>query len=132
MKVKTINPATEDLIAEYGNMTKEDVNNRVAKAKHAFTEWKNNYHTRAEFLHKVADEFSKNKSNLAKIATTVMGKPINQSLSEIDKCVLVMKYYADNGNIFLQDESLNTDARKSTITFEPIGVIGCIMPWNFP
>jgi acyl-CoA reductase-like NAD-dependent aldehyde dehydrogenase len=132
MKVKTINPATEDLIAEYDNMTKEDVNNRVAKAKHAFTEWKKNYHTRAEILHKVADEFSKNKSNLAKIATTVMGKPINQSLSEIDKCVLVMKYYADNGNIFLNDESLNTDARKSTITFEPIGIIGCIMPWNFP
>jgi acyl-CoA reductase-like NAD-dependent aldehyde dehydrogenase len=48
MKVKTINPATEDLIAEYYNM-KEDVNNRVSKAKHAFTEWKNNYHTRAEF-----------------------------------------------------------------------------------
>jgi acyl-CoA reductase-like NAD-dependent aldehyde dehydrogenase len=132
MKVKTINPATEDPIAEYDNMTKEDVNNRVAKAKHAFTEWKKNYHTRAEILHKVADEFSKNKSNLAKIATTVMGKPINQSLSEIDKCVLVMKYYADNGNIFLNDESLNTDARKSTITFEPIGIIGCIMPWNFP
>jgi acyl-CoA reductase-like NAD-dependent aldehyde dehydrogenase len=132
MKVKTINPATEDLIAEYDNITKEDVNNRVAEAKHAFTEWKKNYHTRAEILHKVADEFSKNKSNLAKIATTVMGKPINQSLSEIDKCVLVMKYYADNGNIFLHDESLNTDARKSSITFEPIGVIGCIMPWNFP
>ena len=86
----------------------------------------------ATITHKVADEFSKNKSNLAKIATTVMGKPIKQSLSEIDKCVLVMKYYADNGDIFLHDESLNTDARKSTITFEPIGVIGCIMPWNFP
>jgi hypothetical protein len=60
-----------------------------------------------------------------------MGKPIKQYLCEIDKCVLVMKFYPVNGNIFLHDESVNTDARKSTITFEPIGVLDVLSHGTF-
>jgi acyl-CoA reductase-like NAD-dependent aldehyde dehydrogenase len=61
-----------------------------------------------------------------------MGKPIKESISEVEKCAWVMEYFADNGHIFLNDEVVNTDARKSVITFQPLGVIGSIMPWNFP
>ncbi len=61
-----------------------------------------------------------------------MGKAIKESRSEIDKCALTIEYYADNGKIFTSDEVVNTDARKSVIIFEPVGVIGSIMPWNFP
>ena len=69
---------------------------------------------------------------LAKIATKEMGKVLKESLSEVEKCAWVLEFYADNGSNFIAEEVLNTDARKSFITFEPLGVIGSIMPWNFP
>ena len=61
-----------------------------------------------------------------------MGKPIKEARTEIEKCAWTMEYYADNGQVFMTDEIINTDARKSFITFEPLGVIASIMPWNFP
>jgi acyl-CoA reductase-like NAD-dependent aldehyde dehydrogenase len=61
-----------------------------------------------------------------------MGKAIKESRSEVEKCAWVMEYYADNGQILSTDEVINTDARKTVIKFQPIGVIGSIMPWNFP
>jgi acyl-CoA reductase-like NAD-dependent aldehyde dehydrogenase len=61
-----------------------------------------------------------------------MGKAIKEARSEVEKCAWAMEYYADNGKIFLTDEVVNTDARKTVIKFQPIGVIGSIMPWNFP
>jgi acyl-CoA reductase-like NAD-dependent aldehyde dehydrogenase len=61
-----------------------------------------------------------------------MGKAIKEARSEVEKCAWVMEYYADNGQVLFSDEVINTDARKTLITFQPIGVIGSIMPWNFP
>jgi succinate-semialdehyde dehydrogenase/glutarate-semialdehyde dehydrogenase/succinyl-CoA reductase len=61
-----------------------------------------------------------------------MGKAIKEARAEIDKCVWAIEYFADNGKNFIHDESFNTDARKSIIKFEPLGVIASIMPWNFP
>jgi acyl-CoA reductase-like NAD-dependent aldehyde dehydrogenase len=61
-----------------------------------------------------------------------MGKVIKEARSEVEKCAWVIDYYADNGLILSTDEIVNTDARKTVIKFQPIGVIGSIMPWNFP
>ena len=61
-----------------------------------------------------------------------MGKAIKESRSEVEKCAWVMDYFADNGRVFITDEVINTDARKSSVVFEPLRVIGSIMPWNFP
>ena len=61
-----------------------------------------------------------------------MGKPLKESIGEVEKCAWALEFYADHGDSFLADEVLNTDARKSFLTFEPLGVIGSIMPWNFP
>src|SRR5919201_6019790 len=61
-----------------------------------------------------------------------MGKAIKESRSEVEKCAWTMEYFADNGKIFVNGEVVNTDARKSVITFQPLGVIASIMPWNFP
>jgi succinate-semialdehyde dehydrogenase/glutarate-semialdehyde dehydrogenase/succinyl-CoA reductase len=65
-------------------------------------------------------------------ATKEMGKAIKESRSEVEKCAWAIEYYADHGQIFSTGEIVNTDARKSIITFQPLGVIGSIMPWNFP
>jgi acyl-CoA reductase-like NAD-dependent aldehyde dehydrogenase len=131
-KLVTVNPATEQIHKEYVIMTKEKINESVRKAREAFLDWKKDIHNRADSLYAFAHEFRKNKENLAKTATQEMGKAIKESRSEIDKCAWTIEYYADNGKIFTSDEVVNTDARKSVIIFEPVGVIGSIMPWNFP
>ena len=131
-KVKTINPATEEVLNEYEIMTKEQINDKVKKARNAFSEWKKDIQKRAEYLYHVAHVFRQDKERLAKVITNEMGKAIKEARSEVEKCAWVMEYYADNGRVFVTDEVVNTDARKSFITFEPLGVIGSIMPWNFP
>ena len=91
-----------------------------------------NANKRTDLLHDFANELKKENENLARIATNEMGKPIKEARSEVEKCAWVMEYYADNGQILSTDEVVNTDARKTVIRFQPIGVIGSIMPWNFP
>ena len=131
-KIKTVNPATEEIIKEYEIMTKEQINDKVKKARNTFQDWKKDTSKRTDLLHDFANELRKNKENLAKTATNEMGKAIKEARSEVEKCAWVMEYYADNGQIFSTDEVVNTDARKTVIKFQPIGVIGSIMPWNFP
>ena len=132
MTVKTINPATEEVIAEYEIISKEKISESVKKSRAAFSEWKKDIKKRAAFVHTLADELRKNKTDLARVATKEMGKPIKEALSEVEKCAWAMEFYGDNGDIFLTPEIVNTDARKSFLSFEPIGIIGSIMPWNFP
>lgn len=131
-KLMTLNPATEEILNEYDIMTKEKINESVARAREAFSDWKTDIHKRADSLYAFAREFRKNRENLARTSTQEMGKAIKESRSEIDKCAWTIEYYADNGRIFTSDEVVNTEARKSVIIFEPVGVIGSIMPWNFP
>ena len=131
--LKTINPATEDIINRYEVITKEQINDKVQKARIAFDEeWNKDIDKRIDFIHDFANELRKDKENLARAATKEMGKAIKESRSEVEKCAWVMEYFADNGEVFIKDEVVNTDARKTFVTFQPIGVIGSIMPWNFP
>jgi acyl-CoA reductase-like NAD-dependent aldehyde dehydrogenase len=131
-KLKTINPSTEEILNEYELISKEQLNDTVQKSKKTFLEWKEDIDKRADFLYAFAKELRKNKENLAKTATQEMGKVIKESRSEVEKCAWTAEYFADHGKIFVNDEVVNTDARKSIITFQPLGVIGSIMPWNFP
>ena len=131
-KLTTINPATEQVLNEYEINTKDQLNYSVNKARQAFLEWKNNINRRADFLYAFAKELRKNKESLARTVTQEMGKAIKEAKSEVEKCAWAIEYYADHGKIFSTDEVVNTDARKSIITFQPVGVIGSIMPWNFP
>ncbi|MDQ4067223.1 MAG: NAD-dependent succinate-semialdehyde dehydrogenase, partial [Thermoproteota archaeon] len=85
-----------------------------------------------DLLHDFATQLRKDKENLARIATNEMGKAIKEARSEVEKCAWAIEYYADNGQILSTDEVVNTNARKTVIRFQPIGVIGSIMPWNFP
>jgi acyl-CoA reductase-like NAD-dependent aldehyde dehydrogenase len=130
--IKTINPATEQVLNEYEIMTKDQINGKVKKAQIAFQDWKKDASKRIDLLHDFANQLRKDKENLAKRATNEMGKAIKEARSEVEKCAWVTEYYADNGQILSTDEVVNTDARKTVIRFQPIGVIGSIMPWNFP
>ncbi|MFB5605752.1 MAG: NAD-dependent succinate-semialdehyde dehydrogenase [Nitrosarchaeum sp.] len=131
-QISTTNPATGEEIAKYTSMDKEQVFQLVGKAKRAFPEWKKDYEKRRSYIYNLVEYLKKHKMELAKVATSEMGKTIKESSGEVEKCAWALEYYADNGDSLLADEVLNTDARKSFLTFEPLGVIGSIMPWNFP
>ena len=113
-------------------MDKNQVFELVGKAKRAYPEWKKEYEKRRSYIYNLVEYLKKNKIKLAKVATSEMGKPLKESIGEVEKCAWTLEFYADHGDSFLSDEVLNTDARKSFLTFEPLGVIGSIMPWNFP
>src|SRR5438128_5621591 len=119
-------------MVEYKNISKDELQTIVKKSRIAFHDWKKNIKKRADYLHIFAQELRKEKAKLARVATNEMGKPIKESISEVEKCAWAMEFYGDNGDIFLNPEIVNTDARKSFLSFEPIGIIGSIMPWNFP
>jgi len=131
-KVKTINPATEEVLNEYRIMNKEQINDKVKKARNVFQDWKKDASKRTDLLHDFATQLRKDKEKLARMATNEMGKAIKEARAEVEKCAWAIEYYADNGQILSTDEVVNTDARKTVIRFQPIGVIGSIMPWNFP
>jgi acyl-CoA reductase-like NAD-dependent aldehyde dehydrogenase len=131
-QLTTINPATEEVIDTYQIMTKEQISEKTRKAQNAHLDWKKDIQKRADHIHDFAQELRKSKEELARAMTKEMGRPIKDARPEVEKCAWVMDYFADNGKVFINDEVVNTDARKSSVTFEPLGVVGSIMPWNFP
>ncbi len=130
--VVTVNPANDRVIHEFENMTNEQVTKIVDKSRIAFREWKGDIRKRSMILLRLAEQLRKDKERLARIASEEMGKPIKESRSEIEKCAWAVEFYSYNGDILLNNELLNSDANKTMITFQPLGVIGSIMPWNFP
>ncbi|MBI5698087.1 MAG: NAD-dependent succinate-semialdehyde dehydrogenase [Thaumarchaeota archaeon] len=113
-------------------MDNAQITQKVATAKVAFLDWKNDFEKRKGLVYNLVSYLRKNKIRLAETATKEMGKALKESISEVEKCAWAMEYYADYGGTFISEEVLNTDARKSFITFEPLGIVASIMPWNFP
>lgn len=93
-KIVTINPATDQVLAEYDNMKKEQVVEIVNKSKNAFSKWRTDTHSRSFFLHQLSEKIRNERERLANIATQEMGKPIKESRAELDKCSWVMEFYA--------------------------------------
>lgn len=134
VKIKTVNPATEEILAEYEALTEEQVNHEVNDSRKVYESiWKKfDISERAKLLRNLGHMLQQRKKEYATIITNEMGKPITESLAEVEKCSWVCEYYADNGGKFLEPEFIETNAKDSYIRFDPLGVIGCIMPWNFP
>ena len=105
----------------------------LQKANTTLQVWeKTSLNNRLAYLPALASLLLENKEEYAKAITTEMHKPISQSIAEIEKCALLCKYYYENAETFLATKSIKTDASESFVTYEPMGVILGIMPWNFP
>lgn len=132
-QIETVNPATGKVIKSYNIMETEEIKRITNNGRSAFTRWKSvDLSERALYMRKLGRIMRKNKEQYAKVITEEMGKPIRQSVAEIEKCAWVCDYYSEHAETFLRDELVPTEFRKSFISFEPLGVIACIMPWNFP
>lgn len=133
MEFKSINPYNGDQIAVFKEQTNTEVNNILNNADGAFTAWREtSFAHRAEILKKAGQILLKNMDLYAETISLEMGKPLAEAKGEVKKCAWVCDYYADNAEQFLKPEVIKTDAAESSVSFEPLGCILAIMPWNFP
>lgn len=129
----SINPANNNLIASYDEYDSEQIKTIIKKAHQRFLQWsETDFNLRKEMLENVAKILRNEIKKFSELITLEMGKPIQQSIAEVEKCAWVCEYYAENGEKFLSDEIVKTDFNKSYISYQPLGVILAIMPWNFP
>jgi len=129
----SINPATKKLIKNYDEMTSAVSENIISLSDQAFKSWKETkFIHRSDLMKNASEVLRKNSDEYAALMTIEMGKPIVQSRAEVEKCAWVCEYYAENAERFLTDEIIKTDAAKSFISYQPLGIVLAIMPWNFP
>lgn len=133
MTFQTINPYNNEVLAEYNEQTSSEIEQTINKAQAGFEVWREwSFAERAEVLKTAAQLLKKNVEIYAKTISLEMGKPITEARGEVNKCALVCDYYAENAEEFLTTKHIETDAQESFVTFEPMGAILAIMPWNFP
>lgn len=128
-----INPATGDSLNEYEEMTPDQASGRLEKAQQAFEVWRQtSFSERAASMEAVSRLLAENKNDYARTMALEMGKPIKSGRAEIEKCAWVCEFYAEHAEEMLKPEIVQTDAHKSYVTYNPLGVILAIMPWNYP
>lgn len=131
--LKSINPANNKSIKTYDEMTINQIEKIISSAQKEYEIWKTTtFETRAKLMFNAASVLRKNVKEYSELMTEEMGKPIAQARAEVEKCAWVCDYYAENTENFLKDEFVKTDASESFITYQPIGIVLAIMPWNFP
>ena len=132
MTVKTFNPYTEKTLHEYKEDSLEDIKVKIAGLRKAQQLWKLDIAERLASLKEVRKRFESSAKELAQLMSTEMGKSVTQSQSELKKCLGTIDYIAENAGEMLAPEHVKTEAKKSYVRFDPLGVVFLIMPWNFP
>lgn len=131
--ITTINPATGLELATYQAMTEAQIDDALDAAAAAQSNWATvSFDERSKTLHAGAAELRSRAEDLALLVTREMGKPLAESRAEVEKCAVGLEYYADNAARFLADETYETSADNSWVSYEPVGIVLAIMPWNFP
>ncbi len=133
MDFKTVNPATGEVIRTWRKMGRDEVMQTARLAHEAFKQWRLlSVAERVPYFRRLAAVLRDNLDDWAALVTTEMGKPITEARAEIEKCAWMTEVYADNAEAWLADEKVAADGREHIVTFQPLGVIFSIMPWNYP
>ncbi|MDP1569385.1 MAG: NAD-dependent succinate-semialdehyde dehydrogenase [Vicinamibacterales bacterium] len=133
MPLTSTNPATGLEVARYDEMTEAELEAALAAADEAFRAWRTSpLPARAALLTRAAAELRARARDLARLMAEEMGKPLAQGEAEVEKCAWVCEYYATHGAGMLAPETIATDAARSFVTYQPLGSVLAIMPWNFP
>lgn len=133
MPIATVNPATGETLETFEALTEREVTDRVSRAAAAFElNRRRSFSERAARMRRTADLLEQRASDYGRTITIEMGKTLKSAIAEVQKCALVCRYYADNAASLLADENVKTDASRSYIRYEPLGVVLAVMPWNFP
>jgi succinate-semialdehyde dehydrogenase/glutarate-semialdehyde dehydrogenase len=130
---KSINPYNGELLYEFDELSAVGLEEKLEIAEKAFHNWrKTNWDERTKYLKAAAKILKGNSTEYAKTISLEMGKPIKQAVAEVEKCAWVCEYYAQNARSHLAEEVVHTDADRSLVRYEPLGVILAVMPWNYP
>jgi len=133
MAIASINPATGEKLKEFKPQDDAQIEKTLRKAAAAFEKHRRQpFPRRADLMMTVATLLQQEKQELARTVTLEMGKLFRDSVAEIEKCALGCRFYGENAERFLEDESAQTNARRSYLHYEPMGPVLAIMPWNFP
>ena len=120
-------------LKNYDEMTPQQAAAAIEEAHAAWKSWrKAPFSERARPMKKAAGILRERKEEFAKLMALEMGKPFKQGIAEAEKCALGCDYYADHAEAHLAPEIVKTEATKSYVAFEPLGVVLAVMPWNFP
>ena len=129
----TQNPATLETLQTYHEMTSSEMEIAISASERTFKHWKTtSFRERSLLFNRLADVLEKRKGSLSELMAFEMGKPLHESVAEVEKCAWVCRYYAENGASMLSSETIDTSASKSFVSYQPIGTVLGIMPWNFP
>ncbi|WP_428229562.1 NAD-dependent succinate-semialdehyde dehydrogenase [Flavobacterium sp.] len=131
--VKSVNPFTNEIVKQFDVMNDKELESKISKADAAFKTWKKTaFNVRAKLLHKVASIMRDRKKELGALATLEMGKLHREAIQEVEISAAIFDYYADNGEKFLADSPLETPIGSAFLSYEPLGVLLSVQPWNFP
>ena len=133
MPLISVNPHNNKLVKEYRADTPKQVEAKLSAAQKGFQEWRgSSFSQRSHLVKKLGKELLNQKEELAELMAREMGKPLKQGIVEIEKCAFNCNYYAENGKAMLADEVVETSYAQSYITYQPLGVVLALMPWNYP
>ncbi len=133
MSISTTNPATGEELQSYPLQTHDQVMQVVDRAHTAFTSWREvPVAERAALLLPLAERLRASADDHARLMSLEMGKPLAEALAEVEKCAWLCEFYAQHAPGWLADESVAADGLAHRVTFQPLGVVLSIMPWNYP
>ncbi|HMJ89909.1 MAG TPA: NAD-dependent succinate-semialdehyde dehydrogenase [Candidatus Acidoferrum sp.] len=133
MRITSINPTNDAEIASYDEHSEAEIHRRLEQAAAAFETWRReSFATRAQPLRHAAGVLRREKETLARLMALEMGKPLEQGRDEVERCAACCDFFAENAEGFLSKENIPTEAARSFVTFQPLGTLLAIMPWNFP
>ena len=133
MPISSINPATAEVLKTFDSLTEPQLEAKLQSAAEVFSAYRQTtFAERAAMMQSAAEILEREKKSLARTMTLEMGKPINAALQEAEKCAWVCRYYAEQAERHLADEVIETNATRSFVRYQPLGVVLAVMPWNFP
>ena len=129
----SINPVNGDIVGTYPEHSSKEINKIIYEVNDSFNLWRKlGLKQRGQYFRQLSIALQLRKDEFARSMALEMGKPISQGKAEVQKSAWVCDYYADNALGFLSTKEIKTDASESYITFQPLGVVLAVMPWNFP
>jgi len=133
MAIATINPATGQLIKTFEPLSDSQIEAKLKLAAATFPKFRKlSFAERAAMMNRAAGILETDKEDLGRLMTLEMGKTFRSAVDEAVKCAWACRYYAENAERFLADEEVATNAKRSYVKYQPMGVVLAIMPWNFP
>jgi succinate-semialdehyde dehydrogenase/glutarate-semialdehyde dehydrogenase len=131
--IKSTNPTTGEILKTFDSFSEKGIEKIINSVDKGWHYWRStSFSYRSQLMQSLSSLLRSRKEDLAHLMALEMGKVKQEGIAEIEKCAWVCDYYAQNAEIFLSNESIETEARNSFVTYQPLGTILAVMPWNFP